>query len=328
METILPKKLKKGSHIRVIAPSRSMKILSNDTVKLAEKALANAGFRVSFGKNVNEFNEFFSSSVESRVQDLHDAFSDPSVDGILTTIGGYNSNQLLDYLDYDLIKSNPKYLCGYSDITVLTNAIYAKTGLVGCNGPHFSSWAIKKGFDYSKEYFEKCCMQDGQYQINPSEFWSDDDWYLDQEKREFIQSNGFDIIKAGEATGTLIGGHMRCFASLQGTQYFPSLENSILLLEEDEEINPMIFDRLLQSIIQLPNFNGIKGIVIGRFKKITKITPDFLKKIIAAKKELTSVPIVANMTLGHTMPIATFPIGGTARISAINDKVSLIITTH
>ncbi len=327
MKLIIPKKLHRGSNIRVIAPSRSMKILSNEVRKIACEALSKAGFNVSFGKHVDELDKFSSSSIKSRVNDLHDAFLDPSVDGILTTIGGYNSNQLLDYLDYNIIKKNPKYLCGYSDITVLTNAIYAKTGLVGCNGPHFSSWAIKKGFEYSKEYFKKCCMQNTKYQIKPSRTWSDDDWYLDQNSREFIRTKGFYVINPGKAEGTLVGGHLRCFACLQGTQYFPPLKNSILLLEEDEEANPMIFDRLLQSIIQLPDFNGVQGIIIGRFKKKSQMTLSVLKKIINSKKELALLPIIANVTVGHTMPIATFPIGGIVKIST-NKIASITIIKH
>lgn len=328
MNTIIPKKLNKKSHIRIIAPSRSMGLLSEENKRLAIGALEKFGFSVSFGKNVGESDKFHSSSIESRVSDLHEAFSDSSVDAILTVIGGYNSNQILDYLDYNLIKSNPKYLCGYSDITVLNNAIYAKTGMISCNGPHFSSWAIQKGFEYSKKYFEKCCMSNEEYLIEPSLVWSDDAWYVNQENREFIPAEGFKIVREGVAEGVLVGGHVRCLACLQGTQYFPSLENSILLLEEDEETNPQIFDRVLQSIIHLPDFNGVKGIVIGRFQKATKMTDELLKKIIFSKKKLFNIPIISDMTIGHTMPIATFPIGGSAKFIAKDGIVELKIITH
>jgi muramoyltetrapeptide carboxypeptidase LdcA involved in peptidoglycan recycling len=81
-----------------------------------------------------------SSSIASRVEDIHAAFSDSNVRGILTVIGGFNSNQLLDSLDYELIKNNPKILCGYSDITALATAITAKTGLITYSGLHFSTW--------------------------------------------------------------------------------------------------------------------------------------------------------------------------------------------
>ena len=157
---MIAKKLHSGSHIRVIAPSRSMKIISEDCRQIAKERLAELGLSVSYGKHVDEMDEFASSSVESRLQDLEEAFKDPEVDGILTAIGGFNSNELLSRIDYDLIKNNPKILCGFSDITALSNAIYAKTGLVTYSGPHFSSFGMLKGLDYTIEFFKKCLMQD------------------------------------------------------------------------------------------------------------------------------------------------------------------------
>ena len=83
------------------------------------------------------------------------------------------------------IKSNPKILFGYSDITALQNAFYAKTGLVTYSGPHYSTFGMKKGFDYTMNYFKKCLMQKEPFDVKPSETWSADAWYLDQEKRKF-----------------------------------------------------------------------------------------------------------------------------------------------
>jgi muramoyltetrapeptide carboxypeptidase len=148
---IFPQKLKPGDEVRVVAPSKSMGIISPENRALALKAIEGLGLRITFGRHVEEQDLMDSSSVGSRVTDLHEAFADPSVKAILTVIGGYNSNQLLDYLDYDLIQQNPKIFCGFSDIAALGNAIYHKTGLVTYSGPHFSSFAMQKGFEYSLE---------------------------------------------------------------------------------------------------------------------------------------------------------------------------------
>ena len=110
---------------------------------------------VTFSKHAPDIDIFMSSSVESRIADLHEAFADSKVKGILTVLGGYNSNHLLDYIDYDLIAKNPKILCGFSDITALLNAIYAKTGLVSYSCPHFSTFAMQKGLEHTLEYFKK-----------------------------------------------------------------------------------------------------------------------------------------------------------------------------
>lgn len=103
MNKIVPNKLNIGDEIRVIAPSRSMKILSEEVIEIAKSRLEQMGFKVTFGKNVmNSINDDFGcASILDRVEDLHDAFKDKNVKAILTVIGGYNINQLLDYIDYN-----------------------------------------------------------------------------------------------------------------------------------------------------------------------------------------------------------------------------------
>lgn len=120
------KKLTKGSHIRVVSPSSSIKRLGGFEANLAAKEkLEELGFKTSFSKHYFESDIFESASIASRVEDLHEAFLDDSVDAVLATIGGFNSNELLPYLDYDLIAKHPKIICGYSDSTAFLNAIYA-----------------------------------------------------------------------------------------------------------------------------------------------------------------------------------------------------------
>lgn len=330
MQTIIPKKLEKGSHIRVIAPSRSLSIIGKDDLKTSQKRLEDLGFTVSFGKNVEEMDDFASSSIESRVSDIHDAFSDSTVDGILTIIGGYNANQLVDELDYDLIKANPKVLCGFSDITALSTAIYAKTGLVSYSGPHFSSWAMQQGFEYSMDYFLKCCTKTEPFEVISSETWSDDLWFMDQEKRDFIENDGYWVLNNVDAQveGRIIGAHMRCLNAYQGTEYWPSLENSILFVEDDAEIDAALFDRQLQSLIHQSDFKGVKAIVIGRFQKDSKITRELLQQIINSKKALKNIPVIANADFGHTTPIFTFPIGGTVCLELSNNVAKIKILEH
>ena len=152
---MIPNKLKSGDEVRVIAPSRSMKIINAETHEIATKRLTDLGLKVTFGKNVDLCDDFTSSPIEARIEDLNEAFTDKNVKAILTVIGGFNSNQLLKHIDYELIKNNPKIFCGFSDITALNDAIYAKTGLVTYSGPHYSSFGMKYGFDYTLDYFKK-----------------------------------------------------------------------------------------------------------------------------------------------------------------------------
>lgn len=328
MHSIIPKKLKKGDEIRIISPSRSLSIISEDMRKIATNRLTDLGFKVTFSEHVEETDEFNSSSIKSRVDDLHAAFRDKNVKGILTTIGGFNSNQLLTYLNYDLIKKNPKILCGYSDITALQNAIYKKTGLVTYSGPHYSTFGMLKGFEYTQEYFNKCLMQDRPFEIIPSKEWSDDAWYKDQDSRKFIKNTGFRVINDGEAKGTIIGANLCTFNLLQGTEYMPNLKDKILFIEDDEESKPQHFDRDLQSLIHQPGFDDVKGLIIGRFQNASNIPYELLTKIIMTKKELEHLPIVYGLDFGHTAPYLTFPIGGTIDVYAKGNKVKIEVLKH
>lgn len=328
---MIPKKLKRGDEIRVVAPSRSMAIISKEVIKIAEKRFQNLGLTISFAKNVNEKDEFVSSSIKTRVDDLHQAFLDKKVKAIFTAIGGFNSNQLLKYLNYDLIKKNPKILCGYSDITALSNAIYAKTGLVTYSGPHFSTFGMIKGLDCTLKYLEKCLINEESFEVLASKNWSDDQWYLDQNKRKFVKNDGFLKINKGKAEGTIIGGNLGTFHLLAGTKYFPSLKNTVLFLEDDEgakEYSAVEFDRHLQAILQLPDSNKIKGIVIGRFQKTSMIDDKQIIAIIKTKKELKNIPVIANVDFGHTTPQITFPIGGIAKLNVTDNKIELKIVKH
>jgi len=277
MNKLIPSKLKQGDVVRVIAPSRSLQLIGEETKRIANERFDEMGLTLSFGKHVSETDDFASSSIESRIEDLHDAFSDKSVKAILTVIGGFNSNQLFRYIDWNLIRMNPKIFCGYSDITALNNAIYAKTGLVTYSGPHYSTFGQKLHFDYSLEYFNKCLLSDEQFEVKSSKEWTDDPWYLEQDKREPILNNGFYIIHEGKAEGTIIGANLCTFNLLHGTEYMPSPENSILFIEDDYESVPHTFDRDLQSLIHQPGFEEVEGIVIGRFQKTSKMTNDLLK---------------------------------------------------
>lgn len=326
---MIPAKLKKGDEVRVIAPSRSMVILGEDCKKIATEKLEALGLKVTFGKYVMEADsDYLCTSVEHRVEDLNEAFKDKNVKAILTVIGGFNSNQMLDYIDYEAIKENPKIFCGFSDITALSNSIYAKTGLVTYSGPHYSSFGMLKGFEYTLEYFKKMFFEDKEIEIKSSKEWSDDAWFIDQENREFIKNDGMFVINEGEAEGEIVGGNLCTLNLLQGTEYMPNIENKILFLEDDDmagKIYLMEFDRNLQSLIHMPEFKTVKALVLGRSQKATDMTKEKWIKLIKNKPELANIPVIAGVDFGHSTPIITFPIGGDARLKTKDNNIELYI---
>lgn len=281
---------------------------------------------MTFGKHVEEKDDFLSSSIVSRVEDIHDAFSDQNVKAVIAVVGGYNSNQLLRYIDWDLIRNNPKIFCGYSDFTVLNNAFLAKTNMVTYSGPAYSTFGQELYFEYTLEYFRKCLFSEGPLKITPSDHWSDDTWYKDQKSRKLVQNPGYLVINEGRATGTIIGANIGTLQLLQGTEYFPDLTDTILFIEDDEESLAFHFDRDLQSLIHLPNFSKVKGIIVGRFQKASRVSNDTLTQIIKRKKELDHIPVMANADFGHTSPIITYPIGGECTFDT--QKRLIEITRH
>lgn len=318
---ISPAKLNKGDEVRIIAPSRSLKILSDDGILLAKKRLEELGLKVTFGKNIKECDMQKSSPISQRVEDLHNAFADSNVKGILTVIGGFNCNELLPYLDYELIKANPKILCGFSDITALATAITKKCGFITYSGPHFSSFQMNHLQDYQTEFFKKCLMNEEEYQIQPSEQWSDDLWFLDQENRH-LEPTEWKVYSDGQATGTLLGGNLCTLNLLQGTPYMPNLENCILFIEDDELTIPETFARDLTSLLQVAG--TIKGLVIGRFQKSSNVTEEQLHFILDKHPQLKHIPVLYDLDFGHTQPMMTLPIGG--EISLHTKKMSLKVS--
>ncbi len=327
-ERLFPEKLRPGDEVRVIAPSRSMGIISHSVRSLAKQRLEDMGLMVSFSKHCEERDSLDSSAISSRLEDLHEAFADKNVKGVLTTIGGFNSIHLLKGIDYRLIHENPKILCGYSDITTLQNALFAKINLVTYSGPHFSTFGCLKGMDYVVEYFRKCLLlEEKEITLLPSDLWSDDEqWYLDQEKRTFFPNGGYFPLNTGTASGMVIGGNIDSFMVLQGTEFMPSLKGTILFLEDNFPLTAEVLDRQLHSLVLQKEFAYVRGIVFGRFQKASKITPNLLREIVQKEEELQGIPIIGGVDFGHTLPIFTYPIGGDVKLKVTSEDIAITLT--
>lgn len=328
----VPPKLASGDRVAVVAPSRSMSIVSSDVRARAGERMSDFGLQVVCGSNVEESDRFGTSSIDSRLMDFHDAFNDPGVRGILTAIGGYSCNQLLNGLDFETLAAHPKVLCGFSDITVLQNAVYSSTGLITYSGPHFSSFGMLRGLEYTLRFFDKCVFKTEPFLLEPSPEWSDDRWWIDQDSRTFFPNDpGHQILQPGECYGRLVGGNLSSLTLLCGTAWFPNLAGSVLLLEDEGNAGgnaPMIFDRLFQSLAHQRGFESLAGILIGRPTKAAPISTEELADIVLPRLISRHVPVIANIDVGHTTPIATLPIGGTVRVRASAGRTRIEVIEH
>jgi muramoyltetrapeptide carboxypeptidase LdcA involved in peptidoglycan recycling len=141
----------------------------------------------------------------------------------------------------------------------------SKTGLITYYGPHFSTFGQKILDSYTVDCFIQTLTKDTSLSINASNYWSDDQWFLDQDNRELKNNDGYWVVQEGIATELLVGGHLGTMCLLQGTSYMPSLKGTILIIEEDTEApNPCEFDRRLQSLLQQSQAEAISGVLIGR----------------------------------------------------------------
>ncbi len=324
---VVPPKLRAGARVRVVAPSQSMGAIPMPWRTIADERMDELGLEVSFGEHAGERDAFDSSSVASRLADLHAAFADPEVDGILTFIGGFNANQLLAGLDLALVAANPKPFCGYSDITVLSHAILTGAGVVTYSGPHWSTFGMRDHFEDTLAWFRACLFDDAPVTLRPAAAWTDDAWFADPDARD-PQPGGWWVLQPGAADGHLLGGNLSTLNLLGGTRWWPSLDGAVVVVEDDFESHVHDFARNLQSLFHQPGADGIRGLVIGRFQTASGVTRGLLTELVERTPQLAGVPVVANTDVGHTNPLFTFPVGGRARLLADPSDPRLVLTRH
>ena len=207
---------------------------------------------------------------EQRVSDLHAMFSDDEVRAIICSIGGYNSNALLERLDYGLIRGNPKILIGYSDPTFLLLGIHEMTGLVTFHGPTLMPpFGEPDGpHPYTERWFRKTLMSAAPPgELRPSMLsiheYLEWDGY-DTRPRHEEPHGGPQTVKPGRAEGPLVAGNLCTIAALAGTRYFPDLDGAILCVEISEEEDTAWADRYLTHLRLLGAFEKASALVVGR----------------------------------------------------------------
>ena len=307
------KKLQKGDTIGLVAPSNYTDAEKEKLLNNAVKIVKGFGLGVKKGKYITTKNKYGTSAgtPKERASDINTMFADKNVKMIWCVQGGVTANEVLDLIDYDLIKKNPKIFMGLSDNTVILNAINKKTGLITFYGPDAKAGNKDEYFDseYSHQEFKKRLMQGETGEINKISEWK--------------------CVREGKAKGKIFCGHLGCFLKLAGTKYWPDMNNSILILEgyySDIRTNQW---RLAQ-LKQIGVFDKISGIVIGLvlgFDKEQKLDASgkrvyFEDLVLDATKEY-DFPILKMNEFGHKCPCTILPIGGIAELDAGNKSFKL-----
>lgn len=309
----------------MIAPSRSLAVVAPTLVDRAVRRLEARGCTVSFGERVSAAGLFDTADPADRVQDLHDAYADDSVDLVMSVIGGTRCADVLPHVDWDLIRRNPKPLCGFSDITALLNAVWARSGVPCLLGPHFSSFAMDEPDDYQTDGFV-AALTNGPRALHSSSWWSDSEWFRPDVRPHHRANPGPRVLRAGAASGIAVGGNLSTFRNLLGTRFAPSLDGAVLLVEDTGDVTAKELRRGLAAVSMAEGFTGLSALLIGRFCDASGMSPQLLDDVIASLPAYSHVPCVADLDFGHTQPIATVPIGRRLDIAAVPGAPSVEVS--
>lgn len=325
-----PPSLKIGSILAVFSPSSPGIALFPDRLKRGVKALESLGFRVQVPESALRQCGYTAGTAEERANELMRLFEDDAVDGIICSIGGFNSNDILPLLDYSIISNHPKIFAGYSDVTALLLGIYARTNLVTFHAPAIlPEWGdYPEPLAYTVRYFRDLTeARSNLVKYQPPNEWTSEfiDWRKGEDNRSknMYQNQGWKVLKEGVTVGYLIGGNIETLNLLVGTPYCPDFSGSVLFLEAtDAEAYLPRLHRALTHLYLCGVIGKIKGLLVGKCPDAHPVSGIDLETVIMMVTKYFNIPVALDVDLGHTDPMLTLPIGVQVKLSCIGTNVS------
>lgn len=277
---IFPEPLKTGDKVGIVSPSSPV---NREVVRRGIKFLEELGLKVKIGKNVFNKNLYLAGKDSERAEDLMDMFRDEEVRGIIATRGGYGCLRILEYIDFEVVKKNPKIFLGYSDISILLNNFVKKSGLVTFHGPMLKQ--IAKQDKLTVKVLKQILFG--------------------ETKVLTYKTPELKVVKRGEAKAKLIGGCLSVILSTLGTDYEPLWDDSILFFEDVDE--PLYrIDRMLTQLKLSGRLKRIKGLIAGKIKGIKR---DDMVSLLNEILDDLAIPAVVNFPAGHQLPNLNLPVG-------------------
>lgn len=301
---MLGKKLKKGDTIGIIAPASCT---TYEKVLEAKKNIEDMGYQVILGECTKKQWYSYAGTDEERAEEINSFFDDKSIDAIICMRGGYGSNRLIELLDFEVIKRNPKIFVGYSDITTLHIALNEKVNLITFHGPMAVSNFTG---NYNRDTYE-----------NFIEILSNS---RDKQSIKNITKE-LKVLNEGRAKGKLVGGNLATLIATLGTEYDLDYNRKILFLEEIGEKTYKI-DRFLNQLKKHGVFEKIEGLVLGDFKNCTQDSEKDMTLLEVFQnyfKELKK-PVIYNFESGHSEPMLTLPLGAICEIDTYNKELKVL----
>lgn len=296
----VPPFLKSGSTIGITCPSG---YVSHERVRYAEKVLSDWGFRVKVGKTVGSEFHYFSGDDNMRRNDLQQMLDDPQIDAILMGRGGYGLSRIIDDLDFSFFERHPKWICGFSDITVLHSHIQALLGIPTLHS--VMCGAFKAETEHSDYILSLRDALSGGHMAHvfPTS-----------------ASN-----RSGVATGKLVGGNLAMLAHLTGSVSQINTRDCILFIEDIGEHYYQI-DRMLLNLKRSGQLSGLKGLLVGDFTDIEDTERPFgqsLEEIILDKVREYDFPVAFGFPAGHDDVNFTLVLGRDYRLEVNADEAVL-----
>ena len=289
MNLIKPAPLKKGDTIGLIALSGAVN--DCDSVSRAEKYFVSKGFNVKISDGIYKVNRYLAGADSDKLNELHKFFSDDSVKAIIAVRGGYGAIRLVNSIDYDLIKNNPKIFCGFSDVTALSLMMLKKSNLITYSAPMVIS-------DFGKE--------------NLCDFTMENFFSVLCDDKEIELKNTGKIYKNGDARGMIWGGNLATIVSLCGLDFIP--DDDFILMAEDLNEPVYKIDRMFTQLFNIDKFKkNIKAIVLGDFLDVDNV--NWLDEFFVELSEKHNIPIVSGYKITHDSEKLTIPIGAMANLS-------------
>jgi muramoyltetrapeptide carboxypeptidase len=316
---VWPVRLRPGDTIMFAAPAGQ---LDHERMARARARLEARGYRVVERDDLYDAEGYLAGSDERRAAELMQAFADPEVDAIFTGTGGYGAMRILDRLDYELIRRNPKLLVGYSDITALHAALFERAGLVSFHSP-LPMWTL--GGELDAEEFSLTWFWRAVEEAPPGAAC---DYAIDVA----VEAPQPVVMSRGKARGRLVGGNLSMVAALEGTPYAVRTRGRILLLEDVGEASYRV-DRMLRQLELAGHLDGLAGVILGQFTRETAredapADPDpryTTEGVLRQYFENRGIPVILNFPVGHHAMNATLPIGGQVEIDADADPPTVWI---
>lgn len=297
---IIPAPLKPGDTIGLITPSSPM---PEGRLELGIQYLEQKGFKTKVGRYVHEASRFLAGSDQERAQDVMDFFCDPDIHAIMATGGGYGSQRILPFLDTQKIKSNPKWLVGFSDTTALQLGLLSQAGIASCTGFTFRDLE-RPILDPLIEKTLMNCLTDQDFEIN----------------------EGVTVVP-GVAQGPLIGGNLDCLCALIGTPYQPNFKKSILLIEE-VWAEPYKIDSMLSQLDLSGIFHDVAGLIWGSFEQCDahhfSDRDGTVDDIISEWSQRIGIPCIKDFPYGHQNRRYVLPLGKDVLLDAENVMLKIL----